>query len=179
MAEGIEKTYPEDPHRCQAVAANGQCPNKAIFKDGEYLQFCKVHNGSHDHHRPKVYMLLRYKDRFKHFTELDQFKSLHEEIAILRLTLEELLNNIDTNELPIYVARITGIINGIRQAIETADKIDRRSGEYLGKATLLKFAGTVIDTISAEVTDPATLDRIAAAIGEAVAGASREEATGE
>lgn len=173
MADNVEKTYPEDPNRCQATTAVGQCPNKAA----EGYKYCRVHLCGRDRKdTPRMYMLTRFRDRFDRFTEIEQFKTVGEEIAILRMTLESILNTITEDELPIYVGKITMLVNGIRQTIETAERLDKRSDNYLGKASLLRFGSELVDLISTEINDVDTLERIAGKIGDLISRAEPDEA---
>jgi len=106
-----------------------------------------------------VYRLNKWKDRVEEFSGATDIKNLHEEVGILRMMLEETLNQCkDPSDLLRYSARVTSIVDKISNLITSIDRIESR--EALDPATLMRLATEWIAIITCYVTDPDKLEEL-------------------
>jgi DNA repair exonuclease SbcCD ATPase subunit len=154
---------PDDPERCQSVSPrSGQCP----YKSAHGSKYCQRH-GANKHVEAerkkslKLYRLQIWQQRLEEFAESEQATTLRNEIAILRITLEEILNKCqDNNALLLYSQKISDLALKIEKLITSSHRIEKSLGQLLDKSTALNFAGQVVDIISQHVEDPAVVDAI-------------------
>lgn len=152
---------PFDPRRCQAVIQNkGQCLNRA----SEGSNYCINHNGNFNRQAEESltnYRLSKYQARLADKANSPALKSLRDEVAILRILLEEQINRCtDDTDLLLYSQPIAELVTKIEKCVVSTNKLEAALGETLDKATLMRFAGKVIDIISAEIQEEETINRI-------------------
>lgn len=166
----LQRCEPEDPNRCQGVGQHGQCPYRA----DEGSKYCQRHgsNKTFESQRKRslnMYRLQIWQQRLEEFAESEQSTSLRNEIAILRITLEQILNKCTTDhELLLYSQKISDLAVKIEKLIASSHRIERSMGQLLDKSTALNFAGQVVDIISQYVEDPAVIDEISNAMIDAL-----------
>jgi len=118
-----------------------------------------------------VYLLKKWNKRVGELTSSPQIKNLHEEVGIMRMMLEETLNQCtDSHDLIIHSRTITTCVDKIQKLVETVDKMDSR--EALAPQTLLQLAGDWVKIINVYITDPVVLEELGGKLIETV------EATG-
>lgn len=149
-----------DPERCGAVVAGSrQCHYKRL----EGSQYCPAHGGKmqQDHRRKQAlthYRLAQYDQRLGQLSGSGEIKSLREEIAIVRLTLENLLNQCKTpNQLLIYTDKISMLTGQVAKLIESCQKIEERNSNLLDKQVVLVIADEIINIISRFIKNPDAL----------------------
>jgi len=174
----FEKTpYPEHPGRCQAVNSQGQCPNLGARLDEDDAAhrgpFCMAHGGNHAVNAQKKERVRNYQLTVARFrAQLDEkadsvgIKSLREEIAILRICLEERLNKChDAMDLILQSGSISDMVMKINTVVQSCHKLEGSMGHLLDKQAILQFAQAVIGIISREIIDdPEKINIIADAI---------------
>lgn len=102
------------------------------------------------------YRLARFKKQhdIKALSESKHLKSLHEEIAITRVTLGSLLDSCEGEyDIALQAAPISTLITTIERTVKSCHQLELTSGELLSKNDLAVFAGEIIDIICQECDD--------------------------
>lgn len=161
---GCTKVADDDPTRCQCVIkTRGQCKNKAV----EGSQFCMSHGGNsavaaQQKENIRQYKLAKWSTRMNEFADQPGIKSLRDEIAILRLMLEERLNMCqDSHELLLQSHAISDIVVKIEKLVSSCHRLEGSMGQLLDKQAILHFATNVVDIISNNIEDEQLLNSIA------------------
>ena len=171
--EFSDKDYPRveenDPRRCQAVSANGQCSIKAI--DGNI--YCPVHAGNSirkaERQSLKNYRITQFNARLQELGNSDGIKSLRDEIGILRLLLEERWNSCQNpNDLIINSGPIKELVSAISDIVSKCHKLEGSMGMLVDKSAIIQFAGRVVKIIGEDITNEEVLDRISSKIIKAI-----------
>ena len=170
MADDIHKIeYPEDPERCKFVNSQGQCFNKGLkMSDGKILDFCGAHGG----HRQEAvaqradlrnYRLTKFHAELQRHAASPHIKGLRDEIGILRMCLEERLNQcMDTHDLILQSGPINDTIIKIEKLVASCHNLEGSMGQLLDRQAIIQFAQEMISIIGDEITDAAIIDRITA-----------------
>jgi len=157
----FERCEPEDPDRCQAVGKSDQCPYKSM--DGS--KFCPRHGGNKAGNKEEKVQLrnlritraYRYAERAKELGDSEHIKSVRDEIAILRLLLEERLEVCHVPaDLLLASPVISDLILKIEKLVSSAHRLESNLGELLDKAAVVQLTGELIEIISKglqELTD--------------------------
>lgn len=149
--------YSEHPNRCQTVNSQGQCPNLGIkYDDGTYGNHCIAHGGARARHSRRQERVRNYHLTLaKHQMQLDEkadaegIKSLREEIAILRIILEQRLNSCkDSMDLVLQSGPIADMVMKIERVVSSCHKLEGSMGHLLDKQAVLQFAQEVIGIIT-------------------------------
>lgn len=144
----------DSPDRCQAVTSDGQC--KLIKASGH--DFCIVHGGAgisaEKRQSLKNYQIAKFHYRLTQLANSSGLKSLRDEVAILRMTLEEHMNRFQTsNDLLMHTHIISDLVMKISSVVERCHKLESATGYLLDKTALLNFAQQIIGIISEECTE--------------------------
>lgn len=156
-------TDPADPKRCQWVMPHGQCLNVAV--DGS--KFCYPHMGAfavkaQEKKAANMYRLARFKAKIDQKLDSPNLKSLREEIAILRMVLEEIINRCaDEQDLVMASARISDMIMKINKVVTSCNGLEKAMSSMLDKSAILQYASTIVTIIDEEVQDKDTVKRVA------------------
>lgn len=160
MAEGVKRA--EHPgEQCQSVTSKGQCPLKVI--DGS--RNCFAHGGHHIVNSIKaadqrVYKLLQWQSRVED-KNVTNAKSIREEIAILRMLIEERLNACKSNtDLMLNSTAISDMILKVDKLVNSCHRMEDAMGQLLDKQAIFQFADQVVAIISKYV-DETKLEGIA------------------
>ncbi len=169
MKYKIEKVEADSPMRCQAVTKQGQCLNKATVQDG----FCPVHGGnralqSAKVERKRLYNLTKYRARLEELDAPNQeIKNLREEIGILRIVLEEVVNNCDSPaEILCHAPKISDLATKIGKLVTSCHNIDKSLGQYLDKNDIVQIAQEMVQVIAGVVSDADNLEMIISGIDD-------------
>lgn len=170
MAEGIERAQPDDPNRCQSITKFGQCPNLAM----EGVKHCKIHGGAYQQTQNEVknmnrYRVAKWQERIKHFGTDNNIKNIRDEVAILRMLMEERLNQCATPvDMILQSGPISDLVMKIERVVTTCHNLEKSMGFLLDKQQILQFADRVIAIISESITDQALVEQIATRIAAAL-----------
>lgn len=165
----------DDPRRCQGNDANGQC--KMVKIEGS--DYCMRHGGHHAiNKREKGELrnlkLSKFKARLVILGDSPHLMSLRDEIAVTRMTLEELINSCEgPSDLIVNSGAISALVNNVGKLVKDCHSIEEKTGHLLSKDALTDFAGKMIDIIVRHVDDEDVKRKIAGEIVDAV-GASSE-----
>ena len=176
----IEKcNEPDDPDRCQALlaAGHGQCNNKRLPNS----KYCAVHGGNIGEEQARKeslnnYRLTKFNSRLQQLGSSPNIKSLRDEIAILRLMMEERLNQCSSaHDLIMQSHTISDLVLKIDKVVTSCHKLELNMGALLDKQDIILFGTELINIISSEIDDEELLASLANKITEAVARATSIE----
>ena len=164
MADIKRINEPDDANRCQHnIPTKGQCINIAV----PGTKFCIVHGGniaeaSLNKKELRNYKLTQYHARAVAMGNSAGITSLRDEIAILRIMLEERWNMLtDSSELLIAAPFIASLVASIEKVVNSCHKIDIQKGNLVDKGELIDFAQRIIEIISESIEDTDQLEVIA------------------
>lgn len=171
MAEPKRVPYMDHPDRCQGVlqATGDQCH----FMCEPESKYCFIHAGNKANPELKalnLYRVKKYEARVRALKENNASRTIDEELAILRMVLEEVL--VKTEEdgqmgLLLYSTKISELIRDIKACVVTADKLASKAGMLIGRSEAIVIAGKVVTILADEIEDQALLSRIADKVAEA------------
>lgn len=174
----FQRVEPDDPNRCQATHARFQCPFRAVGsrirnpKNPDELiwegpKYCPRHSGTQQTTESKtattrIYLSALWKDKIGQQADHPKYKSLREEMGILRMTLDRKLDSCtDNTELLMYAGAITEMVREIGSLAKTAHAIEKDMGHLLDKPQAEAWIQELLGIISMYITDPATLQILA------------------
>ena len=169
-AESIERVDEDDPWRCQSTTKKGQCRNKATTLGGT----CAVHGGNKtiqaiEKKDMRNYKLAKFQVALNRHANSPRLKSLNDEVAILRMTLEEVLNSCDCeHDLMLQSHLISDLVVKIEKLVKSCHSLESSLGMMLDKQTILAFAQKVIEVVSKEELEESQLESISNGILQAV-----------
>ncbi|KKN32356.1 hypothetical protein LCGC14_0814620 [marine sediment metagenome] len=162
--------YEAHPNRCQSTNVKGQCLNLGIKLPNEtYAKHCIAHGGARirqavEKESLRNYQLTIAKWRIKLNDKADAagVKSLRDEIAILRICLEERLNRCETEmDLILQSQAISYMVMNIERVVSSCHKLEGSMGHLLDKQAVLQFAQVVIGIITKVLSDEDQINLIA------------------
>ena len=173
MDTSIKRCEADSPNRCQAATKVGQCPNQAMEIGDKFAKNCSIHGGvaefrSVENNSNNMYRLAKYGQRVSELANHSGVKGLRDEIGILRMVLEEKMNQIkDAGDLVLMSGQISSLVTSIEKTVMSCNKLEMSMGQMLDKQQIIQFAEMVIRLVGEYVTDPASLETLATKIGDA------------
>ncbi len=169
--EVIRIEDPADPERCQGSRRGQQCVFKMI--PGNPAKRCPVcisaHAGKIDRDSIYQFNLTQWRDRLSRLSDDAGIKSLRDEIGILRMALEAVINRCTTDDdLILQSNKIGDLATKIEHVLVSCNKLEKTTGMMMDKTTALNMAGTIVEIISQNVTDPDIVEKISNEIIEKV-----------
>jgi len=140
-----------------------------------------MHGGAGQVDKNKAYQIAKYRleqygGRVKEFANDDMIKSLRDEIGILRMTLENLINQCKTaNQLVMFIDKITSLVNQIRQTVESTHKLEEKTAQLLDRRVIVIIADSVVQIIADHIKDPDVLNVIGSRICASIEAAASPE----
>lgn len=173
MSDAITRiSSPDDPHRCQGMTAKGQCMAVAVeTSPGVFGKYCMIHGGAsemrtQEKHRLNRYRLSKFQAQYQDQLNQPDVKSLRDEVAILRMMLEERLNACQSaSELVVASGPISELIQKIERVVVSCHKLELAADQLLDKARLAQIADQVVKAVSSHMTP----DKLAAASADILA----------
>lgn len=162
MADGITKVEEDNPWRCSATTRQGQCLNKATTLGGT----CLIHGGNKAQEAAEKrsidqYRVAKFQVRMKEFASSPKLKTLSDEVAILRMLLEEQLNQCnDASDLVLKSHLISDLVTKVEKTVKSCHSLETSLGGLMNKQDILVIATEIINVISSEVDDEIILERI-------------------
>lgn len=174
MDTSIKRCEADSPNRCTGATKNGQCPNQAMeIGEGKFATHCSIHGGvmevrAVEGRSQNMYRLAKYGQRVNELANHSGVKGLRDEIGILRMVLEEKMNQIkDESDLVLMSGQISSLVTSIEKTVVSCNKLEMSMGQMLDKQQIIQFAEMVIRLVGEYVTDPAALEALATKIGDA------------
>lgn len=156
-------TSPDQINRCQGMGTSGQCQHVQV----EGTKFCEMHGGKrvaahNEVAEAKMYMLAKWQTRLGQLADHSGLKSLNQEIALARMTLEAIIAKCeDEHALVMASGRIGDMLTRIEKLVVSAQRIEKATGQLLGKGAILQIAGEIVNIIDSNVTDKALVNKMA------------------
>lgn len=136
---------PADPRRCQANNGFGQCNFVALPNNS----YCLMHSSKKTSNYNISSVLQK---RVQEKANSKKLTDLSEELAILRVLLEEKLNTIHgLNDLILHSGELSEIIVKIEKLTVSLVKIQESQKTYLDKSRVVQFAEELITLFSEHV----------------------------
>ncbi len=148
-------TDANDPLRCQATTQNGQCSHQAI--DGH--NFCAFHLKNRDIEDEialRGYRLTNpaIAEAAVRHGQVEELKSLREEIKLCRSLVEQRLNLIESNaDLLMAVGQVNTLFLTLEKLISSCHRLETSLGDLLSKASLLDLAKNIVSIVMDELQD--------------------------
>jgi len=149
--------------RCEGTSqTTGQCP----FCKTEGTNYCVRHGGfiavqKKQREGLRNYRLTKWKNRVGDLADSDGIKSLREEIGILRVMIEEMLNQCnDATDLLLYSSRMADLVMKVEKLVVSCDKMEGKMGLLLSKDSVLQLASEYVEIINKHVNDADVIDVI-------------------
>ncbi len=158
----MKKVEPDSPNRCQGTTNLGQCQYPKQ-EDSDYCSKCNPTKEFNDKKKSSdLYRVERYKSRIARLRSHANANTLEDEVAILRMLLEEQLQKIENNvQLVIEAPRLSALVEKIEKAVVSCSKLKKQSGSTLDKVQLINFADKVVTIIDENISDKDIVNLIA------------------
>ena len=174
---------PIDPERCQGMGKTGQCEYKRVTGS----DFCPRHGGNRAAEEEakrglRNYFLTLWRAEAQRASESDDYRSLREEIGLLRMMLQTRFNNHikSSNDLIFHHGPIVQLIDKIALLVASCHKIESSMGNLLDRSAILQFGDELIHLVGNVLAEqPEVARRIAdgilGIIGKFGIGASNDQ----
>jgi hypothetical protein len=147
--------YPNDPNRCQATTRHGQCIKLAV----ENEIYCDYHlrdRDAEDAQSLRAYMLtdpITSGAAGRH-SQVEELKSLREEIALARAMIERRLNLVESNA---DFLQACGTVNTylltLERLITSCHKLEVNLGSLLSKGAIVSLAQEIVSILMEELSE--------------------------
>ncbi len=167
-----ERVDEDSPERCQFITPKGQCCNKRV----EHSEYCPAHGGgstfrAQEKKTLRNYQLNQFKQRVGDLSSSDSILSLREEIGILRMLIENKINQCEnTTDLLLVAGPLSDLLMKVEKVVTSCGRLDMRLGRLLDKGKVLQFAQTMVQIVSEEIEDNEILEKISTRILGAIDG---------
>jgi len=148
-------TDPDQPNRCQGITAHGQCQMVAE----ENGNFCIMHGGNRSNASAankelKNYRLTKFKQRAEELSNSSTLASLTDEVAILRIMIEEKVNRCaDASELLLSSGPLSDLVIKCSVLVEKCQRLESKLNNLLDRTRVTQFAQICVEIISNYVQD--------------------------
>jgi len=156
MEHVIKSVSANDPKRCQFIIPGlGQCTHEAVELGGT----CPAHGGARqlkgiEKANIKNYQLSKFQTQLNRHADSPRLKSLNDEVAILRMMLEEQLNQCqDATDLIMKSHLISDLVVKIEKLVRSCHTLESSLNGLLDKTAILTFATGVIEIITKYIED--------------------------
>jgi len=156
-------TDEDDPRRCQHIMpTKGQCRLVAV----ENSTFCPAHGGNKAFEAAKKtdlrnYRLSKFRAKISRLGNSEEIISLRDEIGILRLLVEEKINQCDgVDELLLMSGPLSDLMMKVEKVVTSCNRLENKLGNLLDRTKVLQFAQTIVQIIGNYITDEEALETI-------------------
>ena len=159
------------------MGKQSQCRNQAL----EGSSYCAAHGGnkavqSAEKASLNNYRLNKFNVRLQQLSTSPGIKSLRDEIAILRIMMEERLNMCNgAVDLMLHSHSISDLVMKIDKVVNSCHKLESNMGALLDKQDIIQFGGELINIIGNHITDEDILTALSNEIISAVARSTNVE----
>ena len=166
-----QRVEADDPRRCQAViSSTGQCRNISV----EGTSYCPAHGGAAAAHNAEqkqlsMYRIKKYQARLSEFSEHEKIKGLRDEIGLLRILIEERLNQCHTElDLMLHSSVLSDLVMKVEKLVTSCNRLEGQLGTMLDKTQALQLGSEVVEIVARHVENEETLSQIAEEIIESI-----------
>lgn len=163
----------DDPQRCQhIIPTTGQCMLKAVVNS----TYCPAHGGNKafeavQRKELRNYRLNKFKARIQELGNNEEIISLRDEIGILRILVEEKINQCQTEtDLTLISGPLSDLLMKVEKVVSSCNRLESKLGDHLDRTKVLQFAQTIVQIISNYITDESALESISNEIFTALKG---------
>lgn len=153
----------DDPRRCQGVKpSQGQCRNISV----EGSKFCPGHGGNKAFEAEKAknlknYRLNKFHVRIQELGNSNFVMDLREEIALLRILIEEKVNQCQCDaDLILISGPLSDLVVKVEKLVTSCNRIDFKLGNLLDRTKVLQYAQQLVQIVGKHVTDTTVLEKI-------------------
>ena len=137
-----------DPRRCKGATPTGQCEYVSI----EGRDYCEIHGRPKDGSSPtkRLYLLnkVEARARLAELADHEGVKSLREEIALLRMTIEEQYNKINTDvDFQLRWPCIQSAIRDVHKLVKDCHVIEQNLGVLLARQSIIRLGQQICQII--------------------------------
>jgi hypothetical protein len=145
----------DDPDlRCDFIInTGGQCANRIV--DG--CTRCPMHGANKqkeaiENKSLRLYRLAKFQNRAEELTDHSKVKSLREEIAILRILLEEKINRCaDEHDLLLQSGPISDLVMKIEKIVASCHRLESSLGGLLDKTKIKQIANEMMNSVASRL----------------------------
>lgn len=181
MASNLKRVpYPEHPERCAGTGGGNQCQMFRVPGS----DYCMMHGGSNVDQKNKAaalrnYRLTRWRAEIQEKADSSEVKSLRDEIGILRVIMQERLEQCATPmDLILQSQPIADLVMKIEKVVGSCHRLEGSMGQLLDKTAILQFANEVVQIITKHVTDEDQIQLVAEDIMQLVGRVGESQETG-
>lgn len=155
--EPLNKTFLDDPNRCQGTTPSGQCE----FKAERGSKYCRLHSplplamykGANTFYDlAETDYLKSFSDRVNTLGYTPQTRSLRSEIGILRAMLERLLNAVEDDAgLHFHSGEIIALSARIESLEKTSLTLEKELGQLMSLDEAKQLAGELLEVLFKEL----------------------------
>jgi hypothetical protein len=149
--------------RCDFTLSNGDlCGNMRV--DGATR--CPLHGANmqlakEEHKSMRMYRLAKFQKKVDKFADHGKLKTLHEEVAILRMLVEEKINVCeDMTDLMMVSGPVTEMVMKVQKLVESCDRLEMKSGSLLNKTQIQNIATQLMQAVAAKINEYAEVNDI-------------------
>jgi len=130
-----------DPRRCKAASCDGQCRN--VAEDGD--DYCRAHLSTPPAapaRRMRKYLLVKAEDQalLARYVDDDDLKSLREEIALVRMMIQNTLADAQTNMDRINAySKVNTYMLTLERVMKTSHALEKSLDQLVSKSTLIRL----------------------------------------
>lgn len=142
--------------RCEFELNNGnQCCNKRVPETTR----CPLHGANMqlaqaEHKSLRMYRLAKFQKRADELTDHTKIKSLREEIAILRMILEERITRCDSaHDLILQSGPISDLVMKVERVVTSCQKLENQLGDMLDAQKVKNLATILMQTLSDKLNE--------------------------
>lgn len=164
--ETVKANGIDDPEKCE----HSGCINKRL----EGVQFCAFHGGNRqlsvqENQNLRTYRLAKFQAQLDKFASQPNIKNLRDEIAILRIMMEERLNSLSSPlEIMAHTHTISDLCMKIEKLVTSCHKLEKSMGNYLDKTAVIQLGMEIVQIITKYVKDGDAIDAIAKELASAI-----------
>lgn len=158
---------PADPARCQGSVSHGQCP----FKCPPGKRYCSIHG--HDvrgqaKRDANLYRLGQWQARVQELAGHEKYKTLTDELGIMRMLLEQKVQSITTPaEAMVASGSLSELIMKVEKLVHSAHKLDQSMGNLIDKNAVIQIADRIVGAIM-DVIPEEYMEAVYSKVSEAV-----------
>lgn len=160
----IQRVGQTDPDCCKGTTGSRGCEYRKI----PGTDFCPLHTSGASVKANERKELRNYRinsllgDRFRELSGSTLVKNNTEEIALLRGTLETIVNNMSSaNDVLLYSDKIEKLSKEIRGQIETLQKVQERNKELMSREHVMSLMDQMVGIMVGVIKDPDDLRNLA------------------
>ncbi len=180
----MDRCAPDDPQRCQANNSHGQCE----FLSSPPSQYCDTHarKMSASKHKARVQHYLindpDLQESMKRQSEIEEVRSLREEIHLVRSMVERRLNMVEDDDrggMLLAFSNVNTYMQTLEKLISSCHRMEVSLGSLLTKASVFSLGQEIVLILAEELKDiddyETIIDRISEQVVVAIAGQENKE----